>query len=102
LNIIAAVEVFEKMPAEISSVLKEAILAIHGEGLSRPKIVKALFDQGKVVSLSTVDRLIICQKKDNGMQRPLKRLGTQCIPSKRTGDLIKKVDRATDIANLPT
>jgi hypothetical protein len=38
------------MPAEFSSELKEAILALHGEGLSRQKIVKALFDQEKVVS----------------------------------------------------
>jgi hypothetical protein len=36
------------------------------------------------------------------VQRPLKRLRTQCLPSKRTGDLIKKVDRATETANTPT
>jgi hypothetical protein len=63
LNSILAVAVFEKMLAEISSELKGAILALHGEGLSRRKILKALFDQRKVVSSSTVDRLIIRQKK---------------------------------------
>jgi hypothetical protein len=69
LNLILAVAVFGKMPAKISSELKRAILALHEEGLSRRKIVKALFDQGEVVPLSTVDRLIIHQKKRTAMCR---------------------------------
>lgn len=36
------------------------------------------------------------------MEKPLKRLGTQCLPSKQTKDLIKKVDKVTDSANPPT
>jgi hypothetical protein len=69
LNLILAVAVFEKMSAEISSEIKGAILALHGEGLSRRKIVKALFEQGKVVSLSIVDRLIIRHKKRTAVCR---------------------------------
>jgi hypothetical protein len=103
LNLILTVAVFEKIPAEISSEIKGAISALHGEGLSRRKIVEALFDQGRVVSLSTVNQLIIRRKKkDSGVQRLLRRLGTQCLSSKRTGDLIKEVDRATKTANPRT
>jgi hypothetical protein len=45
--LILAVAVFEKMPAKISSELKGVISALHGEDLSRRKIVKLCLTKGK-------------------------------------------------------
>jgi AraC-like DNA-binding protein len=55
------------------------------------------------VSASTVLRFIRkCKLEIQAVTGPVKRLGTQCLPSKRTKSLIRKVDRATDKADPPT
>ena len=91
------------MPAPTSSDTKAAIFAHHRNGLSCRKITAALLDMGMTASRSTVSRVINeCQSMNQGILKPLKRLGPQNLPSKRTKALIKKVDLATENDNPPT
>jgi len=84
------------MPAKINSELKGAILGLSASGLSNKKIRKNLLAKGYAVSDRTVDRVITKKKlKDEGFSTPVKKLGTQNKPFKRTPALIKKIDKAT-------
>ncbi|OWA54726.1 hypothetical protein BV898_19126 [Hypsibius exemplaris] len=42
------------------------------------------------------------EREKRGIFKPAEKLGPQCLPSKRTKDLIRKVDAATDVDNPPT
>jgi AraC-like DNA-binding protein len=91
------------MPSPIIFYVRAAILAHHQHGMSSRKIPGALLEMGMTASKTTALRVIRKFKLENqGVAKPVKRLGTQCLPSKRTKDLIRKVDRATDKADPPT
>ncbi|OQV24132.1 hypothetical protein BV898_02083 [Hypsibius exemplaris] len=91
------------MPAPIDSEARGAILAHHQNGQSHRKIFDALFDLGFSVSKSTVTRVITeLEREKRGIFKPAKKLGSQCLWYKRTKDLIKKVDAATNVDNPPT
>ena len=92
-----------KMPPLPSSDTKAAIFAHRRNGLFDRKITAALLDMGMRASRSTVSRVINeCEPMNQGIPEPLKRLGSQNQPSKRTKALIKKVALATKNAtHLP-
>ncbi|OQV22694.1 hypothetical protein BV898_03523 [Hypsibius exemplaris] len=91
------------MPAPINSEARGAILAHHQNGHSHRKIVDALFDLGFSVSKSTVTRVITeFEREKRGIFKPAKKFGPQCLLYKRTKDLIRKVDAATNVNNPPT
>jgi transposase len=90
------------MPAPITFDVRATILAHHQHEMSCRKITKTLLGTGMTVSASTV--LCVIRKYESESQavtRPVKRLGTQCLPPKLTKNLIRKVDRATDKADPP-
>jgi transposase len=91
------------MPAPITFDIRAAILAHHQHEMSCRKITETLLGTGTTVSESTVLRVIRkYESESQAVTKPVKRLGTQCLPSKRTRSLIRKVDRATDKADPPT
>jgi hypothetical protein len=92
-----------KMPAPTSSETKAAILAHHQNGLSCRKIVLALSNLESPPRKTAVNDVIREFKNGSfGLTKPLKRLGNQCLPTKRTPDLIRKVAAITSRANPPT
>ncbi|OQV23433.1 hypothetical protein BV898_02555 [Hypsibius exemplaris] len=91
------------MPAPIISETRGAILAHHQNGHSHRKIVDGLFDLSFSVSKSTVTRVITeFEREKRGIPKPAKKVGPQCLPSKYTMDLIRKVDAATNVDNPST
>ncbi|OQV19851.1 hypothetical protein BV898_06121 [Hypsibius exemplaris] len=91
------------MPAPMDSKARGTILAHHQNGHSHRKIVDALFELGFSVSKSTITRLIMeYEREKRGIFEPAKKLGPQCLPSKRNKNLIRKVNAATDVDNPPT
>ncbi|OQV19642.1 hypothetical protein BV898_06414 [Hypsibius exemplaris] len=91
------------MPAPTNFEARGAILAHHQNGQSHRKIIDALFDLGFSVSTSTVTRVITeFEREKRGILNPAKKLGPQCLPYKRTKDLIRKVDAATNVDNPST
>ncbi|OWA51344.1 hypothetical protein BV898_15830 [Hypsibius exemplaris] len=91
------------MPAPINSETRSAILAHHQNGHSHRKIVDALFDLGFSGSKSIVTRVITEFKwEKRGIFKPAKKLCPQCLPDKRTNNLIRKVDVATNVDDPPT
>jgi transposase len=91
------------MPAKISSEIRAAILAHHQHGLSCRKIISVLTDFKPTPSRATVARVIReYQLERQGIVKGPKSLGPQNLPSKRTKELVRKIDKATDKANPPT
>jgi histone H3/H4 len=83
--------------------MRAAIEVLHGMGMGARKIWKELKRQGKVISESSVNRILRKKKlRAVGIGTPQKRLGKQCLPRKRTPAIIRKVDKATDGANPAT
>jgi AraC-like DNA-binding protein len=91
------------MPVPITFDVRVAILAHHQHEMSCRKITETLLGTGMTVSASTVLRVIRkYESKTQTVTKPVKRLGIQCLSSKPTKSLIRKVDRATDKADPPT
>jgi hypothetical protein len=88
------------MPAKTSSETRAAIMAHHQHKLSGQKISDKLAELGMIVSKRTVNEIIREEKlKLQGIVKPPKRLGPQCLPSVRTKAAIKKVKFLVDRPN---
>ncbi|OWA51776.1 hypothetical protein BV898_16243 [Hypsibius exemplaris] len=82
------------MPAQINSEVKGAILMGYQNGDSCRKICGKLLELGMTAGKSTVSRAIKEFKMEQqGATKPAKKLGTQMLPSVRTTETIKKVEK---------
>ncbi|GAV05134.1 hypothetical protein RvY_15310 [Ramazzottius varieornatus] len=83
------------MGSETSSETKAMVVALHGQRLSYKQISEQLLSLGTHIHYKTIGRLIRKEGTDGiGWAKSAKRLPPQNLPSVRTKNTIRKVERA--------